>query len=228
MSRLPLPPPPPPPHLRTWPDRDALLSDRADALKILHRRSLGLFQLGRLWLLALLALCGWSGVAGAVQMGTSADGFPIDVFIAVLVAAVGLAVIAPAVLVAVLWLRRQQRIGQLRDAWLLLDSDEAADNRLRSPALSLTWMLLSFAMCGLGILSSYSAAATAAGSAAMFQLFLGMGGGMIIWVTGLLGIHRAFRHRQWVLSRLGDGSGRGSGDGDGGGGGGGGAHQSTH
>ncbi|MDQ8704289.1 hypothetical protein RCO28_17590 [Streptomyces sp. LHD-70] len=203
MSRVPLPPPPPPPHLRTWPDRGSLLSDRAGALTVLHRRGLGLAQLGVLWLMALLALCGWSGVAGAVQMASTSGGFPLDVLFALLVAVVGLAIMAPAVVVTVLWFRRQRRIRQLTDAWLALDSDPAADNRLRSPGLSLTWMLLSFLLCGLGILSSYASAATASGADAVFQVLLGMGGGVIIWVTGLLGIRKAFGHRQWVMSRLG-------------------------
>ncbi|NBE53448.1 hypothetical protein [Streptomyces boluensis] len=202
MPRPPLPPPPPPPHLRTWPNRDALLHDRSGALELLRRRSLGLAQLGQLWLLCLLALFGWSAVAGGVQMGSA--GFP-DLVAGVLVAVIGLAIMAPAVIFTVLWSRRHRRVRELLDAWLVLDRQPAVDDRLRAPGLSLTWLLLSFALCALGIWSSYGAAAAASGSDALFTAWLGIGGGVILWTTGLLGIRKAVTHRKLILSRLGDG-----------------------
>ncbi|MEU1773286.1 hypothetical protein ABZ601_04330 [Streptomyces sp. NPDC012842] len=57
-SRSPLPPPPV--EIRAWPDRDALLRDRAAVLDELVRTFIGPARLGVLWLWAGVAAFGWS------------------------------------------------------------------------------------------------------------------------------------------------------------------------
>lgn len=202
MPRSPLPPPPLPPHIRTWPDRAAMLADRGRALEELRRRSLGVHRVLLLWLLALAAVIGWSLLVLPVQQFEEKD--PLGFVLGPIFAVLGLASLVPSVVAVVLAIRRDQRIRELIDAWLALDSHPPTDTRLRSPALSLFWMLSSLAVCASGLWASFATAARAEpGRSAYGDVVLGMGIGMILWLTGLIGVVKAARHYRWALRVLG-------------------------
>ena len=92
MSRRgPLPPPPPPVHLRSWPDRDALLADRHGVLADLGRRSLGAGALALFWLLVAGVQLGWALVGGAL-ISTDGGVDPISAVLVAVLATLGLGV----------------------------------------------------------------------------------------------------------------------------------------
>lgn len=81
MSRRPsLPPPPPPVEIRTWPDREAMLADRALILRALVGMHLGPGRLGVLVIWAGLAAFGWllvgSDSSSSSRRRTSSAGSP--------------------------------------------------------------------------------------------------------------------------------------------------------
>ncbi|MEU2281324.1 hypothetical protein ABZ614_04995 [Streptomyces sp. NPDC013178] len=202
MSRATLPPPPPPPYLRTWPDRSTLLADRQRALEELHRRSLGVHRVLLLWLLALAAIIGWSLLVLPVQQFEEKD--PTAFLLGPVFALLGLAALAPSVVAVVLAVRRDHQIRQLLDAWLALDSHPLSDARLRSPGLSLFWLLSSLAVATTGLWASFATAAGARpGRSTYAEVALGMGIGTILWLTGLIGAAKAVRHYRWALRALG-------------------------
>lgn len=202
MPRSSVPPPPPPPHVRTWPDRAALLADRRRALEELLRRSLGVHQVLLLWLLALAAIIGWSLLVLPIQQLEQHD--PTGFVLGPVFAFLGLAALAPSVVAVVLAVRRDRRLRELLDAWLHLDSHPPTDARLRSPGLSLFWLLSSLVVGAIGLWASFAAAATASpGPTTLSDLALGMGIGLILWLTGLIGIVKAVRHYRWALRVLG-------------------------
>jgi hypothetical protein len=202
MPRSPLPPPPPPHHVRTWPDRAALLADRRRTLEELRRHSLGVHRLLLLWLLALTAVIGWSLLVLPLRQIEERD--PVGFLLSPVFAVLGLAALAPSVVGVALGIRRDREIRRLLDAWLALDSHPLSDARLRSPGLSLVWVLSSFGVCATGVWAAFAAAAGAEpGRTVQADVVLGMGVGMILWLTGLLGAAKAVRHYRWALRTLG-------------------------
>ncbi|MFF3310923.1 hypothetical protein [Streptomyces sp. NPDC002952] len=198
-SLLPLPPPW---QLRTWPDRSALLADRGRALEELRARSLGVHRVLLLWLLSLVAIIGWALLVLPLQQFEQGD--PTRVVLGSIFAILGLASLAPPVVAVAVAVRRDRQIEQLLDAWLVLDSHPPTDARLRSPGLSLFWLLSSTVMCAIGLWASLAAVSGAEpGRDAHSDVVLGMGIGLILWLTGLLGIAKAVRHYRWVLRVLG-------------------------
>lgn len=197
-----LPPPPPPAHVRAWPDRAALLADRGRALEELRRRSLGVHRVLLLWLLALAAIVGWALLVVPLQQIEQRD--PTGVVLGPLFALLGLAALAPTVVAVAQSVRSDRRIHELLDAWTELDRHPATDSRLRSPGLSLFWLLSSLGVCAIGAWTSYTATAqTASGRSMYSEVVQGVGIGLILWVTGLLGIGKAVRHYRWALRILG-------------------------
>ncbi|MFH8804461.1 hypothetical protein ACH4F6_33630 [Streptomyces sp. NPDC017936] len=200
-----LPPPPPPPHIRTWPDRSALLADRARALEELRRRSLGVHRVLLLWLLALAAIIGWSLLVLPVQQFEERD--PTGFLLGPVFALLGLAALTPSVVAVALAVRREHQMGQLLDDWLALDSDPLHDARLRSPGLSLFWLLSSLGVAAIGLWASFATAAGAHAAGSTYaDIALGMGTGTILWLTGLIGVVKAVRHYRWALRVPGRGS----------------------
>ncbi|MEU1147185.1 hypothetical protein ACFYO9_04820 [Streptomyces sp. NPDC005863] len=196
-----LPPPPPPVYLRTWPDRQTLLTDRGMALEELHRRHLGVGRLLLLWLYGLGGSVGWALLVQPLQMLADKDssGF----LLGPVLGALGLAVLAPSVIGVVYAVRYDRRIRHLSAAWLALDHHPASDARLRSPALSLLWLLSSLAVCTLGLWASFAAAAYAEpGRDTYADVVQGMGVGLIVWLTGLLGAAKAVGHYRWAVRML--------------------------
>lgn len=197
-----LPPFPPPQHIRAWPDRSALLADRERALEELHRRSLGAHRMLLLWLLALAAIIGWALLVLPVQQFEEKD--PTGFLLGPLFALLGLAALAPSVVAVLRAIRGDRQLRQLLDAWLALDSNPLSDARLRSPGLSLFWLLPSLTVAAIGLWTSFAAAAGAApGRSTYADVALGMGTGTILWLTGLIGVVKAVRHYRWALRVLG-------------------------
>ncbi|OII68600.1 hypothetical protein BJP39_20750 [Streptomyces sp. CC77] len=195
MSRPCLPPPPPPVHLRTWPGRDALVADRARALAVLAQRGLGFGRLVLLWLLGGTAALGWVLLTLPLQ-GLGPQGDRMMLMMAPVLAPLGLGALVTAVLLVVRGARRDREVYQRMGEWRALDRDPVADARLRAPGRSLAWLLLSLVPCVLGLWASFGSAAAAR---TVQDAVLGMGAGVFLWVTGLLGAAKAFRHRRWVL-----------------------------
>lgn len=184
--------------MSTWPNRTALLADRRIALDALRKRSLGLGRLVLLWLVGTLGLLGWTSFTLPLQ-GLGPNGDRMMLIAAPLLVPLGLGALVPAVFVVVRGVRRDREVRELMDLWLELDRDAGLDARLRAPGLSLTWLLLSFVPCRLGLWMSFG---TAAEARTIYDAVLGMGAGVIAWVTGLLGIAKSVAHRKWILARL--------------------------
>ncbi|MFF3498715.1 hypothetical protein [Streptomyces sp. NPDC003247] len=202
MSPASLPPPPPPSHLGAWPDRSALLADRERALDVLHRCSLGVHRVLLLWLLALAAIIGWSLLVLPVQQFEEKD--PTGSLLGPVFALIGAAALTPSVAAVVLAIRRDHRTRQLLEAWLALDSHPLSDARLRSPGLSLFWLLSSLTVAAIGLWASFvSAVGARPGPSAYADIALGMGTGTILWLTGLIGVVKAVQHYRWALRVLG-------------------------
>ncbi|MFI2430430.1 hypothetical protein [Streptomyces sp. NPDC018693] len=196
-----LPPPPPPPHFRVWPDRAALLADRAWVLEELRRRSLGVHRVFLLWLLALAAIIGWALLVLPLQQFEERD--PTGLLLGPLFALLGLAALTPSVVAVTRAIRRDHQTRRLLDAWLALDRHPQTDARLRSPGLSLFWLLSSFTLGAIGLWAAFTSAGTAPDRTTYARAALGMGIGTILWLTGLIGAINAVRHYRWALRALG-------------------------
>ncbi|MEU6013168.1 hypothetical protein ABZ826_03650 [Streptomyces sp. NPDC047515] len=201
-SRAQLPPPPPPVEIRSWPDREALLADRAVVLGELVKRHVSPARLVTLWLCGALCAVGWSLVGAAlITFEETYDIF--SAVLAVILAGTGACCVVPAVFLVVIGLRRDSEIRRLLAAWGGLDRDPVRDARLRMPGVSLVWLLLSFALCVLGLYTCIAVPATDETVRGGFGLAaLVMGLGMTCWLVGLIGVTKAFAHRRWVLRVL--------------------------
>jgi hypothetical protein len=200
--RSPLPPPPPPVEIRSWPDRDALLRDRSLILGELVRMHVGRGRLATLWMWGAVAAFGWSFVGFAIV------GFEesYDVFSAVLgitCIAIGACLLVPSAVFVAVGLARDRRVRRLLAEWGGLDRDPEGDKPLRMPGLGAAWMVMSFALCAVGLYTCVVVPASARAGEETYGLvaFL-MGLGLIAWLTGLIGLVKAFAHRRWVLRVL--------------------------
>ncbi|MFD6277967.1 hypothetical protein ACFWFI_20715 [Streptomyces sp. NPDC060209] len=201
-SRSPLPPPPPPVEIRTWPDRDALLRDRAVVLGELVKMFIGPTRLGILWMWAGIAALGWSLVGSAFLMFEDAYD-SLGVIPGVICLAAGAAVLIPAGALLAVGVARDLRVHRLLVAWGGLDRDPVGDVPLRRPRASLAWLLLSFTLCAAGLFACVGVPGTARAGQETYGLVAWlMGLGFLAWLTGLTGIVKAFAHRRWVLRVL--------------------------
>ncbi|MBW5253236.1 hypothetical protein JGS39_30420 [Streptomyces sp. P01-B04] len=203
MSARPaLPPPPPPVEIRTWPDRGALLADRAHILGALVKMHLGPGRLGLLWMWGAVGALGWALIGTAiVTFEQSYDVF--SAFFGVIMLALGACCLVPAVVLVVIGLRRDRRLRRLLAQWGALDRDPASDTAYRLPGVSLVWLLGSFVLCACGLYACFVVPAGAVRGDDTYGLMaLIMGLGFIGWIIGLIGITKAFWHRRWVLRTL--------------------------
>ncbi|MFF1397104.1 hypothetical protein ACFVZD_25260 [Streptomyces sp. NPDC058287] len=200
MPRRALPPPPPPVHLRTWPDRQTRLTDRGMALDELRRTYLAVHRLLLLWLCGFGGVIGWALLVQTLQLIEDKD--PLAFIFGPVFVILGLAALAAAVVGVALGVRRDRHIRELTDDWIALDTDPATDARLRSPGVSLTWCLASLVVCALGLWASFGAAAYAEpGRDTYVDVAFGMGAGVILWLTGLIGVRKALGHYRWAVRR---------------------------
>ncbi|MFG2624235.1 hypothetical protein [Streptomyces sp. NPDC048473] len=202
FRRAQLPPPPPPVEIRTWPDREALLTDRAVVLGALVKMHVSPGRLGLLWLWGALCALGWSLVGAAIiTLEETYDIF--SALLGVILAGLGACCMVPAIAFVVIGLRRDRDIRRLLAVWGELDRDPVRDARLRRPGVSLVWLLMSFALCALGLYACIAVPATAEAARDSFgRVALVVGLGMTGWIVGLIGISTAFAHRRWVLRVL--------------------------
>ncbi len=209
--RAPLPPPPPPVEIRSWPDREAMLADRAVVLGELVKMHVGPGRLGLLWMWAALAATGWSVVgSGLVFIEQGSDFFSGIAGVVSLV--VGAVALIPAVVFACLGISRDREVRSLLDAWGALDRDPERDRRLRMPGMSLTWLLLSFVLGAVGLALCVIGPASARPGRETYGLVaLVMGVGMVAWLTALVGGVTALAHRRWVVRVLRGSGGTGAG-----------------
>ncbi|MEV5507756.1 hypothetical protein [Streptomyces orinoci] len=136
MTSAILPPPPPPPGLRSWPDRSALLADRARALRTLTHSAL---SPRRLALSAMLT----SGYVLAWVSFAYATGWPHLAF--------GAALLAACAVPTWFTLRRERYLRHLATAWATLDPDPASVPQWRAPARALTWLAYALALIVLAL-----------------------------------------------------------------------------
>ncbi|CAM5450347.1 Uncharacterised protein [Streptomyces griseus] len=204
MSRRPpLPPPPPPVEVRAWPDREAMLADRALILRALVGMHLGPGRLGVLVMWAGLAAFGWLLVGSGLVMFEQASADFFSGIAGVLALLLGAAALIPAVVLGSLHVARDREIRALLLAWGALDRDPERDRELRLPGTSLVWLLLSFVLAAGGLaLCVIGPASARPGDDTYGTVALIMGLGMIAWLTGLIGGVKASAHRRWVLGVL--------------------------
>ncbi|MFI6083127.1 hypothetical protein ACIBBB_19465 [Streptomyces sp. NPDC051217] len=194
FRRAPLPPPPPPAHLRDWPDREALLAERAAAMTELQRRGLSVVRMLRLWSLGLGAGMGW--VLFSLGLGHFEDRTA-DYITGLVELVLGVIVMVPAVIGAGFGVARDRTARERLDAWAGLAPDPRNDHRLRAGARSGVWLGMSVALCvvGLGLALTGGGRPDSAGLGEVAYL---VGIGVIALVIGVLGAIRALLHQRWA------------------------------
>ncbi|MFD8208220.1 hypothetical protein ACFV2S_17715 [Streptomyces sp. NPDC059695] len=197
--RTPLPPPPPPAELRSWPDREALLADRAAALDALGTRLMGGGRLALFVLWFLLLELGWS-LTGVLIVALGAPLVdPMTTMLGLFAVVPGIGAMVPAVWLTVRGLRRDRIVRDRLVLWAALDRHGPTDARLRAPALSAVWLVLSFAMCAVGLWLGFAVPAEAGPDDGYGFVVYGMGAALILWVTGLTGLAKAVGHYRFAL-----------------------------
>jgi hypothetical protein len=165
----------------------------------LLRLSIGPVPLLLLWLTAAGFAIGWAMFGAALQM--FAEG--VDVFshlFGVIAAAIGLAFMIPTGLVIGFGIARDAEVRRRLRCWSALTRDPAGDARYGAPGLSLLWFLPSFLLCAYGLWLSFTVPAGARpGKDTLAGVALLMGLGLILWITGLIGITKAVSHYRWAL-----------------------------
>jgi hypothetical protein len=123
-----------------------------------------------------------------------------SVMFAGILACVGVGFMLPTGIVIGRGIRRDKVVRERLRQWSSLDRDPRTDSRFRSPALSLCWILPSLLLCALGLwLSIVTPAEAEPGRQTYTQVAVMMGLGMILWLTGLLGVAKAVRHYRWAV-----------------------------
>ncbi|MFB7481618.1 hypothetical protein ACFUEM_17975 [Streptomyces anulatus] len=204
MSHRPsLPPPPPPVEIRTWPDRETMLADRALILRALVGMHLGPGRLGVLVMWAGLAAFGWLLVGSGLVMFEQASADFFSGIAGILSLLLGAGALIPAVILVSLSVARDREVRGLLAEWGALDRDPERDRELRLPGMSLVWLLLSFVLAAGGLaLCVIGPASARPGDDSYGMVALIMGLGMVAWLTGLIGAVKALTHRRWVLRVL--------------------------
>ncbi|MEC4017438.1 hypothetical protein [Streptomyces sp. H27-D2] len=211
MSTRTLPPPPPPPHIRAWPDRGALLADRARAMDILIRRYLALLGLLWLWLLAAGCFLGWT--LAVMGLAAVSSGNAVDLIFGVVYLLLGLVALGLSGLGLALGARRDRMLRERLRSWAALDRDPATDGRRRVPGRALLWLLTSAALCVLalvvGVLGVAEFVTGVKYDDAGTPFATVFGATAIPGMTGTLGVAKALGHYRWERREFGAGAGPG-------------------
>ncbi|MCX4691524.1 hypothetical protein [Streptomyces sp. NBC_01408] len=198
MPRRDLPPPPPPAHLRAWLDETAVRADRARFLLDLGQRSLGLGRLLLLWSVSAVFAFGWSFVGMALMAFEEGD--LVSCLLGIVFVVLGAGVLVPAGFWFAWGARRDRQVRRLLCAWAEADRDPATDRQVRAPGRSLTWLLASFVLAAAGLWLTFGVAVSARpGEETYGEVAYYMGLGMILWITGLLGVAKAAAHYRWAV-----------------------------
>ncbi|MER7758835.1 hypothetical protein [Streptomyces sp. NPDC097619] len=201
MSRRDLPPPPPSAEARAWEDPVGLRAARAAALGDLVRSGLGITRLLLLWLLAVVFALGWSFLGIALMSFEQGDRG--EFLVGVVFTGLGSGILVPAGFWAAAAARRDRDVRRLLCAWAEAGRDPEADARLRTPRALLGWLGSSALLAALGLWVTFGVAAAArSGVDTPAEVVYAMGLGLILWITGLLGIGRAAAHHRWVRRAL--------------------------
>ncbi|MEU7033927.1 hypothetical protein ABZ958_09620 [Streptomyces sp. NPDC046237] len=193
--RAPLPPPPPPAEIRSWPDREARLADRARAMAEFNRLLLGGARLAVFLAWVATLQLGW-GICGTgfIMLDQSSD--PFSALFACFFVVLGLPAVVPAVFFLARGVRRDRQARERLVLWAALDGDRAADARLREPVMSVVWLLVSLALCAVGLWLSLAAPAEAVGPGrgGYGTVTYLMGAALGLWINGLIGATKAINH----------------------------------
>ncbi|RST20567.1 hypothetical protein EF908_26875, partial [Streptomyces sp. WAC04770] len=170
-------------EIRSWPDREAMLADRALILGALVRMHIGPGRLGVLVMWAGLAAFGWLLVGSGLVMVEQAAADFFSGIAGFLFLLLGAGALIPAVILVGLHLARDREIRALLVEWGALDRDPERDRELRLPGVSLVWLLLSFVLAAGGLaLCVIGPASARPGDDTYGMVALVMGLGMIAWL----------------------------------------------
>ncbi|MFI8102342.1 hypothetical protein [Streptomyces sp. NPDC086023] len=190
-------PPPPPAHISPWPDATAARAERGRILGELVRHSLGIWTLLALWTVAGVCALGWSFVGMALMSFERGGG---ENLLGLLFLVVGTGVLVPGGFLLAAGARRDRRVRLLLGAWAASGHDPVTDPEHRAAGRSLGWLLASFGVCALGLWVTFGVAVGAGpGGAGPGRVAYCMGLGLILWITGLLGVAKAAVHYRWAV-----------------------------
>jgi hypothetical protein len=168
----------------------------------LHWLSIGAGRLLLLWLLTGGFIVGWGLVAAALKtLAESVD--VLSSLLGVIFACMGVGFMVPTGILIGLGIRRDRVVRERLNQWSSLDRDPAGDGGYRSPVLSLWWFVPSFLLCALGLWLSFTTPADAEpGRDTYTDVTVFMGLGLILWLTGLIGVAKAVSHYRWAVRLL--------------------------
>ncbi|MEU8541729.1 hypothetical protein AB0C52_17385 [Streptomyces sp. NPDC048717] len=177
----------------------------------LRRALLGGGRLALFLVWFLLLQLGWGLIAvGLSPLIEPAGSDVITSMIGVFCAALGIGLFVPVVWLTVRSLLRDRTVRERLEAWAALDRDAPADARLRAPGLSVCWLLLSFALCATGLWVAYAVPLNTTRDSGGYPLVVyGMGAALILWVTGLTGLAKAFGYYRMAIRPTGSAGGPG-------------------
>lgn len=185
--------------MRAWPDREALLADRALAIGELQRRGLTLGRLLLLWAYGLVAWLGWA--LFSLGIGSFLDGSA-DYVTGSVELVFGLCFLLPAMIGIGFAVARDGAIRGRLNAWAALGPDRENDRRLRAGGRCAVWLGLSAGLCVVGLLLVLTGVAQPDSSGVGMAAYL-VGIGVIALVIGALGAMRALGHQRWAGRLLG-------------------------
>ncbi|MBB5121585.1 hypothetical protein AF335_22705 [Streptomyces eurocidicus] len=195
-----LPPPPPPAHIRTWPDRPALLADRARAIGGLVHAQLAPRRLLLLWLLTALTVLGW--VFAVLGLEAVADGGTVRYLHAAAFLALAGCAAVPSVLGIASGLRKDRRARERLRLWTSLDRDPYGDQVYRAAGLTWFWLLMSLLPAAVAavVACAYVAEVFARppGETAGTTYAYAVGFTAPLAAAGAQGVGKALAHRRWA------------------------------
>jgi hypothetical protein len=165
----------------------------------LHRRSIDPKRLLLLWLTAAGFALGWVFFATMLEV-VAEELDPFSIVFAATLGLLGVGCMIPTGLVVGLGIARDAETRRRLWQWTALDWDPARDARFGSPVLSLAWFVPSFLLCASGLFLSFAVPAGARpGEDTPAGVALLMGLGLIMWLTGLIGVTKAVSHYRWAV-----------------------------